>query len=80
MQGQGALLSRELNRSTRRAGRIIICFNWLDSQNGKSQRRSERTRTGLARVKAQGRRLGKSLGSKIKGKEEGDKGLLRYKP
>ncbi len=31
-----------------------------------SQRRSERTRAGLARVKAQGRHLGRPLGSKDK--------------
>jgi len=35
-----------------------------------SQRRSERTRAGLARVKAQGKRLGRPLGSKDKRKRK----------
>lgn len=34
---------------------------WMESQ-----RRSERTKAGLARVKAQGKRLGRPLGSKDK--------------
>ena len=41
-----------------------------------SQRRSERTKAGLARVKAQGKRLGRPLGSKDKRKRRRKQRLI----
>ena len=45
-----------------------------------SQRRSERTKAGLARVKTQGKRLGRPRGAKDKRKRKRRNDLLRYKP
>ncbi len=43
-----------------------------------SQRRSERMKAGLARVRKQGKVLGRSQGSKDKGKRKRTGYLLRY--
>ena len=55
---------------------LLAIAGWVARME--SNRRSERTRAGLARVKAQGKRLGRPPGSKDKRKRARKGYLLRY--
>jgi DNA invertase Pin-like site-specific DNA recombinase len=55
---------------------LLAIAGWVARME--SQRRSERTKAGLARAKAQGRRLGRPTGSQDKRKRSRKGYLLRY--
>ena len=56
---------------------LIAIFSWVARQE--RQRISERTKAGLARAKASGKKLGRQKGSKDKGRRKKSGYLLRWK-